>query len=516
MQMKKTWFSYFLWFLYTAVTGVLLALCMAAVSSNLWGLNQYIAISAVCILFALIVGFWFAGRKGVTYISEKISLDEHFYNMWECFFVMIFVSAAILYRFYQMWNGLGEAALKTPFYEMAMITDSGEIPNIVHGASYIYTIVLSTVFSFIGNKVIAGVWLQCTIHIFSVLVLYFAVKNIAGRLPGIAGAAVIAFSPVFMKNVYSLTPEALYFFLYILGLLFVSLYMKGVEEKGYHSKLAFLAFFLVGGSIGMLTYLDIAGITLLFFIIFAMWILKKEEQKETEIMYIKTEVSVLGILVGSLVTFAAALFVDAIYSGQSFANIVLGWCYQYGDSIAFKYMTENIMAYPALLLIIFFLAALSIIGFWKNKTQKADIWILVLISLSALKAFGIEQMNYDIFIAVLWGILAGIGLDSMKNQEISKESCEVMEPVTLPVMEIVMKPAIALMPEPVAKIITEPALTVPSPEQKETKTVTFIENPLPLPKKHMKKELTYQYEVEQEKMDFDINIKETDDFDLKD
>ena len=54
-------------------------------------------------------------------------------------------------------------------------------------------------------------------------------------------------------------------------------------------------------------------------------------------------------------------------------------------------------------------------------------------------------------------------------------------------------------------------------EKKESLPVSaprFIENPLPLPKKHEKREMGYQYEIAEDKMNFDVEIKENDDFDF--
>ena len=52
-----------------------------------------------------------------------------------------------------------------------------------------------------------------------------------------------------------------------------------------------------------------------------------------------------------------------------------------------------------------------------------------------------------------------------------------------------------------------------SVEMKES-APRFIENPLPLPKKHEKREMGYQYEIAEDKMNFDVEIKENDDFDF--
>lgn len=43
--------------------------------------------------------------------------------------------------------------------------------------------------------------------------------------------------------------------------------------------------------------------------------------------------------------------------------------------------------------------------------------------------------------------------------------------------------------------------------------VNYIENPLPVPKKHERKEMDYDYEVPEYKMKYDIKVKEYDDFD---
>ena len=45
--------------------------------------------------------------------------------------------------------------------------------------------------------------------------------------------------------------------------------------------------------------------------------------------------------------------------------------------------------------------------------------------------------------------------------------------------------------------------------------VKLIDNPLPLPKRHVKKTMGYQREVPPEEMHYDIEVEENDDFDLK-
>lgn len=63
-----------------------------------------------------------------------------------------------------------------------------------------------------------------------------------------------------------------------------------------------------------------------------------------------------------------------------------------------------------------------------------------------------------------------------------------------------------------AREIAEKAREAETPEQ--PKAIKYIENPLPLPKKHVKRELDYQYQVPEDKMKFDVEIPYGDDFDI--
>jgi len=60
----------------------------------------------------------------------------------------------------------------------------------------------------------------------------------------------------------------------------------------------------------------------------------------------------------------------------------------------------------------------------------------------------------------------------------------------------------------------EDTAAAPMEETPATPQVKLIENPLPLPKKHVKKVLDFDWELEEGKDDFDIEIDECDDFDI--
>ena len=51
-------------------------------------------------------------------------------------------------------------------------------------------------------------------------------------------------------------------------------------------------------------------------------------------------------------------------------------------------------------------------------------------------------------------------------------------------------------------------------EEQPREKPRYIENPLPVPKKHVKREMNYDHEVSESAMHFDIEITEEDDFEI--
>lgn len=65
--------------------------------------------------------------------------------------------------------------------------------------------------------------------------------------------------------------------------------------------------------------------------------------------------------------------------------------------------------------------------------------------------------------------------------------------------------------------VVQEATVEPSAKEETKKPIKFIENPLPLPKKHVKKEMNYAFEPSKDQMHYDLNnYSVDDDYDLKD
>ena len=138
----------------------------------------------------------------------------------------------------------------------------------------------------------------------------------------------------------------------------------------------------------------------------------------------------------------------------------------------------------------------------KNKSGFVVISLLLLL----LSVFlGIPYIDYQILGTLYWSVLAAAGA------------------------AVVLEMGRLMMPAEEWKIPTEPEkleemkkerlsginMEDRDIEEPEKKKIVLIENPLPLPKKHVKKTMDYRFEPEPELMKFDIEIKENDDFDLQ-
>ncbi|WMC92464.1 ArnT family glycosyltransferase [Kineothrix sp. MB12-C1] len=572
MKMKKTWFSYLLWLSYMVITGVLLATCAITISMCTWEMGIYGAIVAVCITFACVAGVWLAGERVIPYVQNRFPKDKHFADMWECFLGMCIFAAAILYRIYYLRHLDGIAGAENEFYHLAQVTGES-IPGMAHGASYVYTALLSTVFSFFGNKVMVGIVLQFFLQMGAMLFLYFSLRLLAGRVTALLTAIFMAVSPVFITGISSLTPQVMYLLLYAVGLWLVSLYLKGLTA-GYRKGSSYLAFLLLGLYAGVISYLDVLGLTLLFFAALGFVVIDTKAVKNKKIpVGIQFVVIIAAALLGAIALCSAA----SAYAGQSFVDMLSLWTRQWGESADIRYLLPSPDARPIISLIIYFFAALNAVSFLMRRRQRTDAWVLLLLFLSTICVIGIERMDYGIYITFLWGTLASLGIASIgtgkdmaeatvtvtaiekgPSKQAIKEEVVIEEPIMgesiieesisdmegtgiedLGIEEIKVEEAPAIEGTKIEEIKLEEVPVIaeikiegtiieeinkpaePGHEEvslelkEEKKEIKYIENPLPLPKKHVRKEMDYGIDVPEAEMNYDITSGEQDDFDLK-
>lgn len=489
MTYKKTWLSYALWAVFTCITGVMLANYTILFWTNyIDAAAGYGTVLLIAAVFAAVAGVYCLIRKGLLPIAKKIMENEHTAALCEILAAVCIFAGGLGYRiFLYVQTGTGTVA-ETSFYRQAMVTSGDMAESIVHGASWVYTLFLSFALSFLGNKVAAGVWLQIALQMISLLLGFLVIRRIAGRVAACLSMLMMAVSSVYAHQIFSLTPENLFFVIYLLGMLIIVCFVCDYTNNQFRTISAVSGAVLSGIVLGLLLYLDAIAVSL---VVFLVGILSGTRRLKEGERFPNVKFSML-LFVLSVVTGVLALFgmfaLDAAFSNIQITAVSKSWLALYQSHLSREHILYQTEFSIVECLIQTAFAALLIMAFWnRKKEQNCTPWICLMLFLAPTPLTVLGVLPYQVFSIFIWSVLAGIGLGQSfaMNENKKKNECKDKEP----------KEA----------------------EKKEVESSAkprFLENPLPLPKKHEKKEMDYQYEVSDDKMKFDIDVKEDDDFDL--
>lgn len=508
MTCKKTWISYILWAFYTCAAGVILAdYAILFWQKYVNVIIGYSTIIFVFLVFAGVTGGYFLIRKGLSGYHRQNSVGKdneirsRMADFWEALFTFSVFLAGLLYRIYLYMQRTPDMIMITKYYHDATVKAGAGIEPVTHGASYLYTLCLSFVLSFLGNKAGAAVCLQIFLQMLTVLLAFFAVRKIAGRIPACAAMLMLAVSSVYAGQIFILTPESFFFLLYLAGLFIIGSYIN-MYCRGNFSVTAEIAGAILSGIvIGILCYLDAIALTLLFLLPALFTGIQK--QVKNKFLYVRISISFLTVILASgALSFMGALAAYAFYSHGGIEQAAETWFLLYRNHIKADYIFYQTNRSIIECLILVVPAAFFIMAFWnRRREQNASFWICLMFLLAPTPLTATGVLPYQIFSIFIWSVLAGIGL---QQSFVWKEKKVAKTEVNIQTMD--EDKSVAEIKEPVPEATAETSAPVSAPR--------FIENPLPLPKKHEKKEMDYQYEVPEDKMNFDVETKENDDFDF--
>ena len=196
---------------------------------------------------------------------------------------------------------------------------------------------------------------------------------------------------------------------------------------------------------------------------------------------------ILTAFVAGALAFAGMLALNAYSSYETIgttAETLLAF-YRTGFQVDYVFYLTEYSVVECFIIVI--LAAFLIMSFWnRKKEQNVSPWICLMLLLAPTPLTVQGVLPYQVYSVFIWGVLAGIGVQQSFVWESTAFAKE--------------------------RSFTE---SVPAPVEFPDEKPRFLENPLPLPRKHEKRTLDYQYEVVEEQMEFDLEIDENDDFDIR-
>ena len=402
------------------------------------------------------------------------------YLILEAVILVCLFAAGIGIRIYYMPSesyGLGA------FYDAASVGNQNAVPYITGtGINQIYLYMLRGLFSIFGNVWQAGTIVQMVLFILGAIVFYFAIRKVNGRIGSLLIVGVMLCAPCFLPITYVYGPQMLFFLLFGVGLYYTHCFVKDCADLEEFGILFIIQTIFTGLYAGLLIYLDLFSVILVLPVILLPYLMRNN-------LGVLKGVGVFFLwLVSAIACVISGGIVEGMLAGIPVGNVLERWLeYSYGQLFAFPYGYVS----------------------WENLLSDRHIWLglfMLAAYISVLVYFVIYLVFYRTSRSVRELDVEGLLIHETEAEEDAEA-----------VIEQNVKAESVTETEPVEKQIAEERLTelVNEPIKKPEESIAFIENPLPLPKKHVKKNLDYAFQPDFEDMDYDIRVSDKDDYDLK-
>lgn len=471
---RKNVFSYFMWFLYAA------AVCgsLFRISGEFSRRMGYSGAAELVMgsLWLLLSGlFVFAVNKYIRNENKRKKEGKMISLVTESAIAVFLLGIGIFLRLY----GIEKAGDSAAYFESAMVAEGQIIPPVVHGAVYWYLQLLHLVFVIFGNKLLAGIGLQILLQVVAAAFFYLAVRKLSGVFPALVMLGFIMAGPGMVEESLMLSPKMLLLVIYAAVLWAV---VTGIKDKK-----PVLFYFLTGLFTSVVCYLDVIGISLVLLTVAGL-ILKEGEAPSGR--WIKVSVAVSSCALG----FALFMWVDSFVSSVSFMNVIRAWWQVFspeGMTLPWR-MQSGPITWDVLFLVL--ALTLGIFSFWRVRRDGQSLWILMALTFLLLNITGISatEIGTQIYLYIVSAVLAGIGTAGVVIREDRVQWVVEKQPESSQADNVKNEPESA----------------------EELPQVRFIENPLPLPKKHVRKVLDFDRELQEGMEEFDLEIAEDDDFDI--
>lgn len=343
------------------------------------------------------------------------------------------------------------------YMELGKVTNQGFSDlTFDQGIHSVYIFFLRALFFLFGNLWPVGIVAQIVLTFLAAFVLYFATRKMAGSVAAVLMLGFISAFPLLLSGSLVYGPQMLY-------LLFAGIVLYAVngfiyEGKQEDNSLLKLGFLSVGVAILLATliYLGIAGILLLPLVLLFAAFCHKNGGVLPWILISLLTIVLIGAGVCGLV------FLQGYTTGTTFGEAFYEWIRLQAGNLVFEpwtYMVGSVLAlyYPVCLLSL-------VVKVVKDKLF-----------------YTVDGSVDDLF-------------NITYEDETPEEEPE--EAVTTEVVE-------AVIGEVKEELKEEPV------------QVTLIENPLPLPKKHVKKRLDFAFEPAPEEMNYDFDVDDNDTYDIE-
>ena len=499
--------EFLIWLLYACASGA----CLLSVAMSLSVKMGYALVPGVVGAVAM------AGLTGAAvYGMHKLAQNEQLRKFLTekkllCVLIESLIFVAMLAGMIALRSTLSWEIAGNDIYEKAQVTDGNFYAYVDHGGYRVYMYLMNIALMLLGNHSFAAILVQLILLAGASVSVYMGVRKLVGVVPALLATAFLGFSPYLLAETCNLTPFLVYLFVFGIALIFIGGIgdSMAVCDKLPDQIIAVLCYITSGIFIGVCCYLDVTGISLLVILtgeicfgdymklrIEEEWDVSKDEtirpgslrafERRASEFLSSPVVVFVGIIV---VAFLAYRKMHGNFGSIS-RQLAL---YSHGEWLSPRELGSGGLYCEGILLAVLFL--IGVFSFWcSRKMGNRIVWFFAVALLAAMQCSGFSAPEYFNGSAVLYmvcAILAGCGLPDVMALKVEK--VKVSEDKEMAIID--MDAPEEIKEEATKEEATESVSPAPA--------INYIENPLPLPKKHTKKVMDYDYEVADDD-DFDI------------
>ena len=388
----------------------------------------------------------------------------------------------------------------------ALILNNVSTSSHIFTMESIYTRIFSFFFSFIGNKVELAIYFQIVLQVFAIIGLYFSLKKITNTVCAWICYLVFICTPF----VFSISINQLFFLIFSLLFVLSAIYIHIVEKEERTLFVKSISSIAIAIIFTQLIFLDSIYLVFVIFGLFlALFFSNSSKEKLVHTKVITLINYIVGILLSIGFYFAINIYFKKSTIFLVFQEIktnLISFNYQYLSFFKdFKISMQQDELFIYIIIVVFIL--FLIFGFIKTPRKSVIVIDVLFFSLCLFTIFFQTIINPFMVIIVLAWIIFVLGIQGILHLFTSKTLA-----VESPIEEDTIK--ISIESEDMAKDslietsngeVSNTILNDSDNEREIIKTVKFIDNPLPVPKKHVQKVLDYRFEPKEEDMHYDID-----------
>jgi len=495
IRWKKNLFSYLLWIILCCIVCCNFVVTGMEILAGLEIKRRAVSIAAMCVFLIAEVHIFFRFYEEKT-AGEPVSEEEETGKYrWPLILVFLFIGLRVGMAFLYGLEPENKA-----LFETAEVTEAASFSSFSHHASYIYFCLISVLFRFFGNRweIVSAV--QLLMQVLAVLLLYPSVKKFMGR-PGALGFLFLAaVCPGFLFHYRTISPDLLVCILLGVILLTAGAACSAIEAPAADGKKRWIRLLLPGLMTGILTgicaWLDLWGVAVLAAVLIGILQLDRRD------CISQKGILVLVLLLGFCGALAGAFALESAVSGTGFADVLRQYIMPCIENIRLTALPSFHGLELVVVFLVNMLAGMAVIGFFVQKYEKTAVITVLLAGAFGLQLINMTQMSYINLGNILLLLAACAGIQCISDMGYGKMA-EIPAPEADPVFEQETAESEGKEENMKEEEIKEKK-TEKSPENKnDGSEIKYIPNPLPLPKKHVKKEIAFDFEPKPSQMKFD-------------